>query len=87
MNLIQLPHLLRKGGSLIAFVCAGPHIAERALNEGRAIPPEAGFMGRVTSWYIRGAAGASFHSIRPQLAANGCCMAEYRAIAFIFDGY
>ena len=48
MNLIQLPHLLRKGGSLIAFVCAGPHIAERALNEGRAIPPEAGFMGRVT---------------------------------------
>ena len=48
MNLIRLLHLLRKGGSLIAFVCAGPHIAERALNEGRAIPPEAGFMGLVT---------------------------------------
>jgi len=48
MNLIQLLHLLRKGGSLIAFVCAGPHIAERTLAEGRAIPPEAGFMGLVT---------------------------------------
>lgn len=48
MNLIRLLHLLRKGGSLIAFICAGPHIAERALNEGRAIPPEAGFMGLVT---------------------------------------
>ena len=48
MNLIRLLHLLRKGGSLIAFVCAGPHIAERALDEGRAIPPEAGFMGLVT---------------------------------------
>lgn len=48
MNLIRLLHLLREGGSLIAFVCAGPHIAERALDEGRAIPPEAGFMGLVT---------------------------------------
>jgi len=48
MNLIKLLHLLRKGGSLIAFVCAGPHIAERALAECRAIPPEAGFMGLVT---------------------------------------
>lgn len=48
MNLIRLLHLLRKGGSLIAFVCASPHIAERALDEGRAIPPEAGFMGLVT---------------------------------------
>mmetsp|Transcript_32507 Transcript_32507/g.55435 ORF Transcript_32507/g.55435 Transcript_32507/m.55435 type:complete len:142 (-) Transcript_32507:76-501(-) len=48
MNLIRLLHLLRKGGSLIAFVCAGPQIAERALDEGRAIPPEAGFMGLVT---------------------------------------
>ena len=48
MNLIRLLHLLREGGSLIAFVCAGPHIAERALEDGRAIPPEAGFMGLVT---------------------------------------
>lgn len=48
MNLMRLLHLLRKGGSLIAFVCAGPHIAERALEEGRVIPPEAGFMGLVT---------------------------------------
>ena len=48
MNPIRLLHLLRKGGNLMAFVCAGPHIAERALDEGRAIPPEAGFMGLVT---------------------------------------
>lgn len=48
MNLIRLLHLLREGGSLIAFVCAGPHIAERALDEGRVIPSEAGFMGLVT---------------------------------------
>jgi metal transporter CNNM len=48
MNLIKLLHLLRKGGSLMAFVTAGPHIAERALEEGRAIPPEAGFLGLVT---------------------------------------
>ena len=48
MNLIRLLHLLREGGSLIAFVCACPHIAERALEDGRAIPPEAGFMGLVT---------------------------------------
>ncbi|KAL7508931.1 hypothetical protein ACHAXN_005985 [Cyclotella atomus] len=48
MNLVTLLHLLRKGGSLIAFVCAGPHLAERALNAGKAIPAEAGFMGIVT---------------------------------------
>eukprot|EP00804_Cyclotella_cryptica_P011757 CCRYP_011360-RB/>CCRYP_011360-RB protein AED:0.06 eAED:0.06 QI:954/1/1/1/1/0.87/8/185/471 len=48
MNLVTLLHLLRKGGSLMAFVCAGPHIAERALNAGKAIPVEAGFMGIVT---------------------------------------
>ncbi|KAL7484193.1 hypothetical protein ACHAW6_009829 [Cyclotella cf. meneghiniana] len=35
MNLVTLLHLLRKGGSLMAFVCA-------------AIPAEAGFMGIVT---------------------------------------
>jgi len=48
MNLVNLLHLLRGGGSLIAFVCAGPHLAERALREGRSIPAEAGFMGLVT---------------------------------------
>ncbi|KAL7484227.1 hypothetical protein ACHAW6_009870 [Cyclotella cf. meneghiniana] len=35
MNLVKLLHLLRKGGSLMAFVCAGPHIAERALSAGK----------------------------------------------------
>eukprot|EP01082_Thalassiosira_pseudonana_P004742 g4145.t1.1.5e174189 g4145 g4145.t1 contig15:442746-444433(+) len=48
MNLVKLLDLLRKGGSLIAFVCAGPAIAERALEHGKAIPVEAGFMGIVT---------------------------------------
>lgn len=45
MNLVRLLSLLRKGGSLVAFVCAGPHLANLALSEGRAIPVEAGFMG------------------------------------------
>lgn len=81
MNLVKLLHLLRGGGSLIAFVCAGkilenqfilfllffawilieisffslfvltekgPHLAERALKAGKAVPIEAGFMGLVT---------------------------------------
>ncbi|KAL7541213.1 hypothetical protein ACHAXR_010724 [Thalassiosira sp. AJA248-18] len=48
MNLVTLLSLLRKGGSLVALVCAGPHIAKKALREGRAIPIEAGFMGLVT---------------------------------------
>lgn len=48
MNLVTLLSLLRKGGSLVAFICAGPHLAKKALREGRAIPIEAGFMGLVT---------------------------------------
>jgi hypothetical protein len=48
MNLVELLQLLQQGGSHIAFVCAGPEIADKALDENRAIPIEAGFMGLVT---------------------------------------
>jgi len=48
MNLVDLLHLLQNGGSLMAFVCARPDVATKAMDEGRAIPPEGGFMGLVT---------------------------------------
>jgi metal transporter CNNM len=48
MNLVDLLQQLRVGGSLMAFVCAGPEIANRALRMERPVPPEAGFMGIVT---------------------------------------
>jgi CBS domain containing-hemolysin-like protein len=48
MNLIDVLQLLQKGGSHIAFVCAGPDLAHQALEEGRAIPIESGFMGLIT---------------------------------------
>jgi CBS domain containing-hemolysin-like protein len=48
MNLVDVLQLLQKGGSHIAFVCAGPDLANDALEEERAIPIESGFMGLVT---------------------------------------
>ncbi|KAG7340676.1 protein of unknown function DUF21-domain containing protein [Nitzschia inconspicua] len=48
MNLIDVLQLLQKGGSHIAFVCAGPDMANKALEEDRAIPIESGFMGLIT---------------------------------------
>jgi CBS domain containing-hemolysin-like protein len=48
MNLVDVLQLLQKGGSHIAFVCAGPDMANKALEEGRAIPIESGFMGLIT---------------------------------------
>jgi metal transporter CNNM len=48
MNLVDLLHLLQNGGSLMAFVCARPDVATKAMEEGRAIPSEGGFMGLVT---------------------------------------
>jgi Hemolysins and related proteins containing CBS domains len=48
MNLVDLLQLLQSGGSLMAFVCARPDVATKAMEEGRAIPSEGGFMGLVT---------------------------------------
>jgi len=48
MNLVDVLQLLQKGGSHIAFVCAGPDLANEALENNEAIPIEAGFMGLVT---------------------------------------
>lgn len=48
MNLVDLLQLLQQGGSHIAFVCAGPDVANQALEDDRPIPVEAGFMGLVT---------------------------------------
>lgn len=47
-NLVDLLKLLRSGGCLMAFVCARPDLANRALQAGSPIPVEAGFMGIVT---------------------------------------
>jgi metal transporter CNNM len=47
-NLVQLLKLLKTGGSHMAFVCARPDLANRALATGKPIPTEAGFMGIVT---------------------------------------
>eukprot|EP00934_Nitzschia_sp_Nitz4_P000902 Nitzschia sp. Nitz4//scaffold36_size144017//128307//129851//NITZ4_003116-RA/size144017-processed-gene-0.94-mRNA-1//-1//CDS//3329549546//902//frame0 len=48
INLVRLLNLLRSGGCLMAFVCARPDLANRALNASRPLPVEAGFMGIVT---------------------------------------
>lgn len=47
-NLVYLLKLLRSGGSLMAFVCARPDLANRALQAELPIPVEAGFMGIIT---------------------------------------
>jgi len=47
-NLVDLLKLLRSGGSLMAFVCARPDLANRALLEGKPLPVESGFMGIIT---------------------------------------
>ena len=48
MNLVDLLQLLRVGGSLMAFVCARPDLANKALSQQRPIPVEAGFMGIIS---------------------------------------
>lgn len=48
MNLVRLLHVLRQGGSHMAFVCARPDLANRSLQKGLPVPVEAGFMGIVT---------------------------------------
>ncbi|GKY97094.1 hypothetical protein MPSEU_000667900 [Mayamaea pseudoterrestris] len=48
MNLVKLISLLKDNGSHIAFVCARPDVAKKALDREQEIPPEAGFMGLVT---------------------------------------
>lgn len=48
MNLVDLLKRLRVGGSLMAFVCTRPDLANKALKMERPIPVEAGFMGVVT---------------------------------------
>eukprot|EP00934_Nitzschia_sp_Nitz4_P001180 Nitzschia sp. Nitz4//scaffold36_size144017//131741//133324//NITZ4_003117-RA/size144017-processed-gene-0.95-mRNA-1//-1//CDS//3329549549//1180//frame0 len=48
MNLVKLLHLLRSGGTLMAFVCARPDLAKRALRSSRPLPMDSGFMGIVT---------------------------------------
>ena len=48
MNLVDGLRLLRSQGSLMAFVCARPDLANRALQAERPIPVEAGYMGVVT---------------------------------------
>lgn len=47
-NLVDLLKLLRSGGSLMAFVCARPDLANRALSHEKPLPVEAGFMGVIT---------------------------------------
>lgn len=48
IDLVSLTSIFQKGGSHIAFVCAQPNIANRALDNDLAIPVEAGCMGIVT---------------------------------------
>jgi metal transporter CNNM len=48
MNLVQALKLLKAGGSLMAFVCARPDVANRALSQEKPIPDEGGFMGIIT---------------------------------------
>jgi hypothetical protein len=47
MNLVDLLNKLKCCGSLMAFVCARPDVAHRALEAGQPIPVFAGFMGVV----------------------------------------
>jgi metal transporter CNNM len=48
MNLVEALRILRSQGCLMAFVCAGPDLANKALDAEKPIPTEAGFMGIVT---------------------------------------
>lgn len=48
MNLVKLISLLKNNGSHIAFVCARPDVAMKALQSEQEIPVEAGFMGLIT---------------------------------------
>jgi metal transporter CNNM len=48
MNLVALISLFQTCGSHMALVCARPDVANRALDNGRPLPVEAGFMGLVT---------------------------------------
>jgi CBS domain containing-hemolysin-like protein len=48
MDLVQLLTKMKKGGSLLAFVCAWPDLATKALNDNLPVPAHAGFMGIVT---------------------------------------
>lgn len=48
INLVDLLQILRSHGFLMAFVCARPDLANRALDNELPLPPEAGFMGIVT---------------------------------------
>jgi metal transporter CNNM len=48
INLVDLLQILRSHGFLMAFVCARPDLANRALDNEQPLPPEAGFMGIVT---------------------------------------
>jgi metal transporter CNNM len=47
-NLVDLLKLLRSGGSLMAFVCARPDLANRALLSEKPLPVESGFIGIIT---------------------------------------
>eukprot|EP00527_Entomoneis_sp_CCMP2396_P003619 CAMPEP_0198153350 /NCGR_PEP_ID=MMETSP1443-20131203/63766_1 /TAXON_ID=186043 /ORGANISM="Entomoneis sp., Strain CCMP2396" /LENGTH=615 /DNA_ID=CAMNT_0043819661 /DNA_START=247 /DNA_END=2091 /DNA_ORIENTATION=- len=48
MNLVDLLRVLQRSGQQMAFVCARPDLANRALKAEVAIPDEAGVMGTVT---------------------------------------
>ena len=48
MNLVDALRILRSGGCLMAFVCARPDLANKALDAGKPLPVESGFMGIVT---------------------------------------
>lgn len=48
MNLVVLTRILRSRGSLMAFVCARPDLANKAFDAEKPLPVEAGFMGVVT---------------------------------------
>ena len=48
LNLVDLLHILRSRGFLMAFVCARPDLANKAMRAEKPLPVEAGFMGIVT---------------------------------------
>jgi metal transporter CNNM len=48
MNLVDILKLLKAGGSHMAFVCARPDLANKALLAEKPIPVEAGFIGLIT---------------------------------------
>jgi len=48
MNLVDTLRVLQRGGPQMAFVCARPDLANRALKAEVAIPPEAGLIGLIT---------------------------------------